>query len=180
VTNLSRTVVSPAVVQGLSALAAGTVFASSTDPDGNVTKWQLDAVGRPLQQVAADGGVTKYGYSNGFVSSVTDPLGRTTTLARDAQGYVTQTTLPDGSTISYQYQSAFHALTTLTNELNNTSTLPYDASGHLTSSTDALSERTGYGWSAGGLLTSVTDPSPHFHAQRDKTSWAATDYSPRK
>jgi len=35
--------------------------------------------GRPLLQIAANGGVTQYGRNaNGWVTSVTDPLGRTT------------------------------------------------------------------------------------------------------
>jgi RHS repeat-associated protein len=151
----------PALTVGLSTLAAGTVYASLTDPDGNTTLQQMDGQGRTLSQVAADGGVTTLTYSNGFLTSQTDPLNRTTTYALDSKGYVTLETLPDGSTITYQYQSAFHALTTLTDERGDTTTYAYDSGGHLTSTTDALSHTATASYTSGGLLQSVTDQLGH-------------------
>jgi RHS repeat-associated protein len=159
--NPSKTVLTAAVVQGLSAAVAGVAQASSTDPDGHTTRWQLDAQGRPLQTVAPDGGVTTDAYSNGFLTAATDPLGRTTTYALDGKGYVTQETLPDSSTISMQYQSAFHALTTYTNERGYSTTYTYDAQGHQLTQTNALGQTTSYAYNAAGELTKVTDPLGH-------------------
>ena len=154
----SVTAVSPEVVQGLNALVVSPPVASETDADNRTTAWVLDAQGRPLQTVAPDGGLTTDAYSNGFLSAETDPLLRTTTYALDGKGYVTQETLPDGSAISMQYQSAFHALTTYTDERNNTTTYSYDALGHKLTETNALGQTTSYAYSSAGLLTQVTDP----------------------
>jgi YD repeat-containing protein len=166
--NPSNTLVSPIAVQGLvaasgtGAAADGVAQATDTDPDGHKTLWQLDAVGRPLQQVAGDGGVTNWTYNNGYVATVTDPLGRTTTYARDSAGYVTQATLPDGNTQSYQYlNNGFHSLATFTNERGYSSTYAYDSQGHRTTATNALGQTTSYAYSASGLQTKVTDPLGH-------------------
>jgi RHS repeat-associated protein len=153
--------VSPAAAVGLSAAVAGTVVGSVTDALGDKTKWQLDSVGRPLAQTAADGGATTYTYSNGYVATQTDPLNRTTTYTRDGSGYVTSQTNPDGSIVTYQYQSAFHALTTLTNERNYTTTYAYDGSGHRIRQTDALGETTSYTYNGSGEQIAVTDPLGH-------------------
>jgi YD repeat-containing protein len=112
VTNLSRTTYAPAATVGSGSLADGTVWGSSTDPTSHTSKEQLDSVGRTLQQIAPDGGITANTYSNGYVATVSDPLGRTTTFARDSAGYVTQTTLPDGSLLTYAYQSILPAAET--------------------------------------------------------------------
>ncbi len=97
----SNTTYSPAVVQGLAALVAGTVLASVTDPDSHTTRWQLDSQGRPLQTQAADGGVTTDAYQNGYLTSQTDPLGRTTTLRLGLLVLPDAETLPDGSTVDH-------------------------------------------------------------------------------
>src|SRR5262249_17953992 len=134
VTNLDRTVVSSANVQGLSALASGTmVYARSTDPTGHVEKWSLNAQGRPVEHIAGDGGKSDWSYTGGYVTKATDELNRVTTYTRDGSGYVTKTELPDGSVLTYQYQANFHALTTMIDERGGTFTYAYDGSGHLTS-----------------------------------------------
>ena len=151
----------PAVTQGLSALVAGVVYASNADPYGNTQQVEVDSQGRPLVEIAANGGVTTMTYSNGFPTSETDPLGRTTTYTLDSLGYVTLETLPDGSTITYQYQSAFHALTTMTDERGDTTTYAYDVYGHMTGETDALGNHTTYTYLSNGLLQSMTDALNH-------------------
>jgi YD repeat-containing protein len=174
VANPSTTVLSPAVAQGLAAALPGPAQATSTDPDGHSTVMQLDAQGRPLSQVAADGGVTSWTYSNGFVSTVTDPLGRTTTYQLDGAGYVTQATLADGGTLGYQYQDPNHVLTSYTNERGYSTTYAYDTGighlGHLTSMTEGIGSPappwftppvTRYSWTTNGLLQSMTDPLGH-------------------
>jgi RHS repeat-associated protein len=166
----SVSTLSPVSVQGLAPSSgngtpvAGTVLASLTDPDTHVTAWQLDAQGRPLQQIAADGDITQWTRdpSTTWVTKVTDPLNRVTTFVRDSAGYVTQETLPDGSTRNYAYQSAFHALTTFTNERNKTTTFGYDSQGHQIRMTDALGEVTTFAYAAAiGLVQAVTDALNH-------------------
>jgi YD repeat-containing protein len=160
-TSPSVTGVAPAVVQGLAAAVRGPVTAATTDPLADVTRWQLDVRARPLQQTAADGGLTQWKRDGStYVTAVVDPLGRTTSFARDSVGYVTQVTNPDGSTEGYAYQSAFHALTSATDERGDTTTYAYDSQGHETSTTNALAQTTNFGY-ANGLLTSVTDPLGH-------------------
>ena len=57
-----------------------------TDPDTHVTLTQLDAQGRPLQQLAGDGGLTQWQRDgNGRVTVQTDPLGRTATYSEIAK-----------------------------------------------------------------------------------------------
>ncbi len=162
VSNPSVTTVQPAVTQGLSTLVAGTVYGSTTDPDGNTTEEAFDTQGNVVRTVAANGGVTTDVYTNGYLTSETDPLGRTTTYALDSLGYVTQETFPDGSVVTYQYQSAFHALTTMIDQRGETTTYAYDSYGHLVSETDPLGETTTYSYdSSTGLLKTATDANDH-------------------
>src|SRR5262249_2541895 len=158
--SLSGTVVKPAVTQGLSALVAGSVQASLTDPTGHQTLWQLDSAGRPLVQVAADGGTTQWtrDATTTWVSKVTDPLNQVTTITRDAQGYETQEVLPDGNSQSWAYKNdGFHSLGTYTNERGYNVTYTYDASGHRLTETNALGQTTSYTYTS-GLVETVTDP----------------------
>jgi YD repeat-containing protein len=152
----SVSALSPALVQGLAQAggsgtpAIGTVQATLTDPDSDVTAWQLDGQGRPLQQVAADGGITQWTRdpSTTWVTKLTDPLGRVTTYALDSFGYPTLVTLPDGNTEQYQYQTSFHALTTFTDENSHTTT--YAHSGRATTKEQKLRFRRG-AWLGAGL-----------------------------
>jgi RHS repeat-associated protein len=166
VTNPSTSTLTPALVQGLAALAAGAATATSTDPTGHTTSWQLDGAGRPLQLLAADGGLTQYTRDvNGRVTVMTDPLNRRTTYTLDSAGYVTQIKNPDGTLGTYQYSATDHALTAQTDERGNTTSYLYDAQGHRTVAIDALTNRTTYTYfSSGaqaGLLSTATDPLNH-------------------
>jgi RHS repeat-associated protein len=138
----------------------GPVQGKLTDPNSHVLAWQLDGQGRPLQEVAQDGGVTVWtrDANTTWVTKVTDLLNRVTTYVRDSAGYVTQESLPDGNTQNYAYQSAFHALTTFTNERNYTTTYGYDSGGHQICQTDALGDVTTSVYQTNGLLQSVQDP----------------------
>ncbi len=152
----------PVVAQGLTTPVVGPVLAAQTDPTGHAGQVQLDGVGRPLKQFAADGGPTQWARAaSGWVTAETDALGRTTTYALDSDGYVTRQTNPDGSTLGYQYQTAFHALVSMTDARGETTTYAYDPQGHLTSTTDALGDVTAYGYNSAGLETSVTDALGH-------------------
>jgi len=148
----------PAAVQGLSG-AVRAATAQQTDATGDLTQWQLDAQGRPLQETASNGGVTTWARNgSGYVTATTDPDGRTTTYALDSAGYTTQVTNPDGTTEEYQYQNAFHALISVTNQDGETTTYAYDSEGHQTSTTDALADITTSTYLSNGLLQTVTAP----------------------
>jgi RHS repeat-associated protein len=151
------TSVQPAAAVGLSN-ASQALQASETNADGYTTYWQLDSQGRPLVVQDAEGGVTSYTYTNGFLTSETDPLGRTTTYTLDSDYYVTEQQLPDGSVITYQYQTAFHALISETEPNGNTTTYAYDAEGHLISQTNALGQTTSYTYNSAGEEIAMTDP----------------------
>jgi YD repeat-containing protein len=157
----------PAMLQGLSSLNVGDVYAVETDPALGAstytyaTKIEMNLAGETTKEIAADGGVTQYGLnSDGYVTTVTDPMNRTTTYALDSDGYVTQTTYPDSTTSESAYQSgAYHLPTTTTDQNNNVTTYAYDALGHLTTVTDPLGDVTTYAYSpTTGLMTSETDP----------------------
>ncbi len=160
-TSPSQVAFDPALTQGLNQLAVGNVQAVFTNANGDTTSQQMDSQGRPLAIRDADGGLTMMTYSNGFMSSETNPLGQTTTYTLDSDGYMTEETLPDGSVVTYQYQSAFHALTTMTDERGETTTYVYDSGGHLTGETNALGAHNTYTYYSDGLLESVADANTH-------------------
>jgi RHS repeat-associated protein len=167
-TSPSTLAVAPAALQGLAPAsgngtpAIGSALASVTDPANNTAGWVLDPVGRLIQQIASDGGITQWQRnSSGYVTLLTDPLNRVTTFQRDSAGYITQETLPDGTSRSFAYQSAFHALATFTNERNQTVTYGYDTLGHLTRATNPLGQASAYSYAASGLLTALTDALGH-------------------
>jgi YD repeat-containing protein len=158
----STSQVSPAVVQGLSALVDGPALATDTNPLGNATQYQLDSAGRVLSEQMPDGGVYQYTRnSNSWVTAETDPLGRVTTYTVDTQGYDTQITYPDGSSESNVYQTAFHALTQHTDANGNIYTYTYDSGGHQLTAKDPLGNVTTNTYLTSGLLQTVTDPLGH-------------------
>lgn len=155
VSNPSRTILAPAVTQGVSALTAGTLWASSASPDGHVSNVALDGSAKPTQRLAADGGWSQTGYTNALPTSFTDEIGRTTTQGRDAQGFVTQTLNADSTTRSAAYRGGDHALTTATNERGKVTLNDYDTDGHLTGRTDAEGNQTTITWNSGLPETEV-------------------------
>ncbi len=159
VTNPTRSVVSPVIIQGVGTTpAAGTVYGSVTDAVGAVTKVNVDSRGRAQEVVDALGVGVQYTYSSGYVTKVTDALNRVTTYTRDAQGYVTKVTNPDLTSMVYAYaNNAYHSLTTITNERGYTTTMGYDGSGRHIRTTDALGGSVVYEYTSAGLLGTMTD-----------------------
>nr|MBA3311784.1 cadherin-like domain-containing protein [Planctomycetaceae bacterium] len=124
--------------------AVGRVL-TETDPLGNVTAYEYDALGRLIKTTLPDpdgtgsltSPVTTYSYSIvGNLLSVTNPLGKTTTYGYDAA----------------------RRLTSVTDSLNHATAYVYDNLGRLTSDTDANSGVTTYVYDAAGRKTSLTDP----------------------
>ena len=153
--------ISPAQLQGLSALVSGPAQASTTDALGHVTRDTLDGKNQVLQEIQPGGGVILNTYdAHGRLETQTDALNRVTTYARDAAGYVTQQTFPDGNTRQYAYQSSFHALTTYTDQRGSVYTYTYDGQGHQTTATDPLGHTTTSTYSS-GLLQTTTDALGH-------------------
>ena len=121
----------------------GSGVATSTDPDGNVTKETYS--GYVLQSRAdGEGGVTRYAYDDDLrVASVTDPAGGVSSMTYDDRGNVlTRTTTFD----------ATHAVT---------ETWTYNGMDQPLTSTNGENETTSYRYNAGGLLADVVDPLDH-------------------
>src|SRR5262249_11401686 len=94
----SATTLNSAALFGLSALAP-VVRPNTVDGLSRTTRWLMDTSGRISQQIAADGGVTKYTRDgNGWVTGIDDPVGAHTTIVLDTSGYPTTITLADGKT----------------------------------------------------------------------------------
>ncbi len=112
--------------------------ASVTDPRGNVTAFEHDALGR--------------------LTARTNPLGETTTTAYDAAGRVATTRAADGATTTFGYNP--DGLLTSIAYPGQTVTFGYDAAGNRTSMTDPIGTATWlYDWA--GRVTSETDSAGH-------------------
>ena len=100
-----------------------------------------------------------------FVTAVTDGLGRTTSATYDTLGNVASITnlsgTPDAVTTTYGWNQAFSELASVTDPLQHTWQLGYDARGNLTSVTDPLGHQTSATYDPTGLVQSVTDPLTH-------------------
>ena len=159
---------------------------SVTDSRGNVVKTiTYDSNGRVIKQQFADGGFETYEYvlSGGIVTStiITDPLGRKTTKRFNANGYLigsinplgqsSQITLdlstnlplsvigPCGCPEETRQFDARGNVTAITNALNQTAQMEYDAVyNNLTKFTDQVGRLTSFGYDTRGNLTSLVNP----------------------
>jgi RHS repeat-associated protein len=89
--------------------------------------------------------------------SVTDRLGRVTLPTFDAKENLTRIKSPDGSVTKYSYESTFNLPTTVTDPLNKTSTITYDAEGNPIEIKDALGKVSKLTYDPNGQVTSVTN-----------------------
>ncbi|MFO0852423.1 MAG: RHS repeat-associated core domain-containing protein [Gemmataceae bacterium] len=126
--------------------------------------WKLDRQGRPLDQMAPDGGHRYWEWDAGWLGAFTDEVAtpdgtqvRDTEYVRDGVGYVTSEVLPDGNTRGYAYYGSPHRLKTSTDERGKVTTYTYDTSWRLEGVIDPLGNTTIRAWGADGLLASVTD-----------------------
>jgi RHS repeat-associated protein len=80
----------------------------------------------------------------------------------------------DAVTTSYTYEPVFRQLKTITDPLNHTTTILYDADGCIDSLTDAANRTTSFNCNGAGQITEVTDPLSHTtqyaYAHGDMTS----------
>ena len=139
----------------------GSGVATSTDPDGNVTKETY--AGFVLQSSTnGEGGVTKYAYDGDLqVGSVTDPAGGVSSMTYDDRGNVlTKTTKIDtgtSATETWTY-NGFDQPLTYTNGENETTTYTYTPTGLRSDVTDALGHATHTDYNALGQPTTITTP----------------------
>jgi RHS repeat-associated protein len=119
------------------------------------------ALGQPEQQVTNS---VRQGGTQ-LVSSRANALGDQTTSTYDAKGNLTSVTqlagTPDARTTSYTYEPTFNQIATVTDPLNHTWTMGYDALGRFTSVRDPLTHQITAVVNSAGLITSVTDPLQH-------------------
>ena len=151
--------------------------AQVTDPDGQVTQYTYDGIGRVLSKTVIsnsypNGLVTSYAYNEmGQVVTETDPpvTDRVTgavhtaqiTTAYDADGNVLSQTVADTTggdasrTVSYTYDS-HDLLASSTDATGAVTKYTYDAYGDLATQTDPAGNVTSYVYDADGRLDTVT------------------------
>ncbi len=161
------------LVSTLDALSGTTTYAydvndeliSVTAPNNAVTSYEYDDLGNLLREVSPDRGTTTYAHdAAGNVVSKTDARGKVTTYAYDALNRLTLET-PDGAaTIAYGYDFGTYALGRMNSvsDPGGATTWTYNQFGEVTGKTQSIGSvalTVGYGYDAGGNLTSVTLPS---------------------
>jgi RHS repeat-associated protein len=143
-----------------------------TDPRGFVRRATFNSDGYTLANTRGYGQSEAQTASSGresgtnFINSQTNTHGDLTTTTYDSLGNVrTVTRLPgtaDEAITTYTYDPVWTSeVATITDPLNHTITIEYDAKGNRKSATDALNHKTLYTVNALGQVTSVTDPLQH-------------------
>ncbi|HSB13060.1 MAG TPA: hypothetical protein VLE22_01295, partial [Bryobacteraceae bacterium] len=156
--------------------AQGKVKSSEvTDPRGLVIKKAFNTDGYVLTDTFISGhDQLKLTFDRqagtNLITRVTDALSRKTDYGHDACGNVTSVTRMAGTsqaaTTSYTYQTAsdclatYNRLTGVTDPLNHTTGIGYDAAGNLTSIQGPIPSipATTFGYNTAGQVTSVTNP----------------------
>jgi RHS repeat-associated protein len=158
-----------------------------TDPRGVVRDVKFNSTGQMTSNTYALGKPEQQAfiyayYADNLLQSVTDQLARVTAFQYDANGNTIQVTRLSGNSNAvstfFSYDPNFSQLTSVTDPLNNTTSITLDNFGnpqtitdpltHQTTMTfnpagqpltviDALNDKTQFGYSAGDL-TSITDP----------------------
>ena len=104
-----------------------------TDPNGNPTTHQVDALDRLVSTVDAIGGITGQEFDGGGnLAGVTTPNNATTTYDVDDLGNVLKETSPDRGVIAYTHDGNGNVLTR-TDARGATATFTYDALNRVTS-----------------------------------------------
>jgi RHS repeat-associated protein len=148
---------------------------SITDPRGNTYQNFFDSNGRVIKQIAPDGGITTFSYtqSNPTIQTspviytlVTDPLGNQTTYHFNPAGFLLDVTDALGEKTVYTRDPATNLVQSVTDPLGRTTAYTYDANGNTTSTTrlagtpGAVTTSSTYNLTF-NKPTSITDPLGH-------------------
>ena len=109
----------------------------------------------------AKGNVTKYGYTNGNLSSVTDAMGHITNITNNSYGVPTEVTDPMGRTVTMQYNSYGNVTKVNQTALSLSTSFGYDNISRITSTTNQNGKKTTYSYDKNDNVVSVTDPLSH-------------------
>jgi RHS repeat-associated protein len=143
---------------------------SVTDPNGNVTSYELDDFGRLSRQISPVTGTTTYSYdAAGNLTSTTDANGASTTRTYDSSNRVTAATSTRTGTptenVTWSYDAAAGygrgRLTSVTDP-SESAAYAYDRRGLLRQETKVIEGNTyvsGYAYDANGNRISITYPS---------------------
>jgi len=116
----------------------------------------IHAQGQPEQETT-----TYTYYADNLVNTVTDQLGRVTSNSYDINANPTSITRLSGTsnavTTTMSYDSTFSNPLTITDPLNNTTSINYDIFGNATAVIDPLGHQSRFGYNSIGLLTSSAD-----------------------
>jgi YD repeat-containing protein len=161
--------------------AATLALTGMMDPNGNVTRYTVDASGNVLTKTDPLGREWKYTY-NGFneVLTAQDPNGVTTTSTYDSHGNLTSTSTPLTNTTATATNCASPstpvAVAQVTCYTYGNSTYP----GDLTQVTDPDGNVTYYHHDANGYVDEIKDPLGHVSATvRNNDGWTTATYAPK-
>ncbi len=143
---------------GCSGSGSGGSFCELTDPLGNTTRQELDALGRVTSVTDPEGNTSTMEYDPlGRTIAETDALARTKRMEYDDLGRLTAVVEANGARSEYSYDGTGN-LTEILDAEGRTWTRTYDALGRLASEIDPLGNTTRYGYDALGNRTEKTKP----------------------
>ncbi|GAA1558644.1 hypothetical protein GCM10009741_74490 [Kribbella lupini] len=129
---------------------------STTDPGGNVTKYEVDGWGRPTKVTGPRGQSTTFTYSaDDQPLEQHGPLDQNTRLEYDDRGRLSASTDARGGTTRYRYDDASQLVSVTAPSLPE-ATAEFDASGRLVKQTDASGRSQTSSYDAAGRLTATT------------------------
>ena len=129
---------------------------STTDPLGNTTSYTYDAGGNRISETYADGAAIARSYdSDGRLTDETDETGRVTSYTYDAAGRLDQVERPDSAVVTYDYDGAGN-LTQVTDPSGRTATVTRDERG-MTTHVEVGPMAFDYEYDAAGRMSSVYD-----------------------
>ncbi|MCP3993729.1 MAG: RHS repeat protein, partial [bacterium] len=129
-------------------------FCEVTNPLGNTTRREFDALGRVVRTIDAAGGLNELEYdAAGDVTVMSDSLGRETTFEYDDLGRTVAVTEANAARTEYRYDDGGQ-LTGILDANGHLRTFIYDAVGRLSSQSDALGNTTQMFYNPQGALSS--------------------------
>lgn len=135
--------------------ASHLLFSDTTDANGHVAREGRDQFGRTVVTVDPLGGLTRYSYAAGALSSITDANGNVTSFAYDALRRLLSRRFPNGNSEAYSYWPD-GSLKTKTDRKGQTITYVYDAFKRLATKSQSSGGRITFSY-AGAMLTAVED-----------------------